>query len=235
MKRSDAQSENARAPIRVLLVDDQILFCDMLVPNLDARGFKVVAVAHTTGEALAHIREREFDLAIVDIELSEHDTQGLSLVPHIRRHQPQARVAIFSMHLSKPGIDLVRRAQELDVEGILLKNGHVDEVCAAMRMIVENPGFLYRDPALRVTPPSAAVRALKPVELAFIRDYARRPMERRVWATEHGESVRFFDNRMNAIIKKILELDLWPNGDTRTELSRLEVYQWARDRGLHFE
>jgi hypothetical protein len=101
-------------------------------------------------------------------------------------------------------------------------------------MIVENPGFSYRAPALRNISPNAALQEMNEVELEFLRDYARRPLERRVWATEHAQSVRVFDGRMSRIIRKVLELDLWPKGDSRQDLSRLEVYQWAREQGLHF-
>jgi DNA-binding NarL/FixJ family response regulator len=236
MKKSKGGHNETASRIRVLLVDDEKFLCSMLVPVLNDRGFEVVAVAYTAADARQRIRDFDFDLVILDIELTpEYDTQGFSLVPDIRRDRPQARIAIFSENLGLPGIDLVRRAKELDVEGVVLKEGSVDKACEAFRMIVENPGLMYRDPALNLVPPSAAVKDLTAIELDFIRDYARRPMDRRIWAREHGKSERFFDHRMNAISKKVLEKDLWPIRDTRTELSRLEVYQWARDRGLHFE
>jgi len=221
--------------VRVLLVDDEVLFCDMLVPRLESRGFSVVAVAHSAAQAEQLVGEHEFDLAIVDIELDKHDAQGFNVVRSIQHNRPEARIAIFSYHLEASGVDLVRRAKALDVDGIILKKGRVEDVCRALRKIAEDPGVFYLDPTLKMAPRSNALEQLTPAERSFLRDYARQPLEPRAWAQEHGKPERFYHNRMNPIKRKIIDLDLRPMGDARTQLTNLEVYRWAFEHGLHFE
>lgn len=222
--------------IRVLLIEDKSWFRSYVVPSLNDNGFEVVAEAPSGETAEEYIASLAYDLALVDIELDDMDTTGLSLIPLIRHANPQARIAVFSGYLD-PQSDLVRRArsQELSVDGILRKSMDVDEVHRALKAIVENPGVVWIDPTLRRALPSKAVQKMTAQELAFLRDYARRPLERKNWVAVTGRSARDFDNRMASIKRKILDFDLFPEGNTRTELSNLEVYEWARKRGLHFE
>lgn len=238
MKPTDS-ARPAKVPqekIRVLLIEDKSWFRSYVVPSLNSNGFEVVAEAADGDTAEAYIASLTYDLALVDIELNDMDTTGLSLIPLIRQANPRARIAVFSGYLD-PQSDLVRRvrSQELSVDGILRKSMDVNEVHRALRAIVENPGIVWIDPTLRRALPSKAVQKMTAHELAFLRDYARRPLERKIWAAVTGRSPRDFDNRMASIKRKILVCDLYPEGDTRTELSNLEVYEWARKRGLHFE
>jgi DNA-binding NarL/FixJ family response regulator len=223
-------------PIRVLVIDDESWFRSYVVPSLNSNGFEVVGTAGSAAEAEDLITTLDYDLALVDIELENMDTMGLSLIPKIRRARPNARVAIFSGYLD-PQSDLVRRArsQELSVDGILRKFMEVEKVHEALKAIVANAEVVWVDPTLRRAKPSVAVQRMTPHELAFLRDFARRPLERKVWAVVNRRSPRDFDNRMAAIKRKILDFELHPVGDERTELSNLEVYEWARLRGLHFE
>jgi DNA-binding NarL/FixJ family response regulator len=230
------QAKTALSKIRVLLIEDKSWFRSYVVPSLNGNGFEVVGEAASREAAEDYIASLTYDLALVDIELDDMDTTGLSLVPLIRQANPQARIAVFSGYLD-PQSDLVRRArsQELSVDGILRKSMDVDEVHRVLKAIVENPGMVWIDPTLRRALPSRAVQNMTAQELAFLRDYARRPLERKNWVVVTGRSARDFDNRMASIKRKILDSELFPEGYTRTELSNLEVYEWARKRGLHFE
>jgi DNA-binding NarL/FixJ family response regulator len=229
-----SQADIKTSPIRLLMIDDSRGLCSWVEPTLNGRGFEVVGVAYDRADAVEQIGTKDFDIALVDIELSLYDTEGLSLVPLIKARHPEARVAIFSAYVG-PESDLVRRVRSYEVDAILNKHLEVDQVCEALRMVVEHPSALFIDPKLRSAGAGGAVQHLTAIEMDFIRDYARRPMERRVWAREHGKPARFFDNRMDSIGGKILRYEYWPNGDERRELSRLEVYEWARMRFLHFE
>jgi DNA-binding NarL/FixJ family response regulator len=234
--RTRSDNEPGRRKIRVLLIEDESWFRSYVVPSLNGNGFDVVGAAASFDDAARLIDDLDYDLALVDIELSNMDTLGLSLIPMIRRARPNAKVAIFSGYLD-PQSDLVRRArsQELSVDGILRKFMDVENVHDALRTIVDNPGIMWVDPTLRQARPSVAVQKMTAQELTFLRDFARRPLERKVWAVVSRRNPRDFDNRMAAIKRKILEYDLYPEGDERTELSNLEVFEWARKRGLHFE
>ena len=73
------------APIRVLLVDDEEGFTEVLAKRLRRRGFEAM-VALTGAQALAAVASRPFDVAVVDYRLSDAD--GLTLLPRLREVQP---------------------------------------------------------------------------------------------------------------------------------------------------
>lgn len=53
----------------VLIVEDEPLISMMLEDVLDALGHKVVGVCESVPEALKRVEERDFDLAILDVNL----------------------------------------------------------------------------------------------------------------------------------------------------------------------
>jgi DNA-binding NarL/FixJ family response regulator len=70
-------------PIRVLVVDDHPLVRQGLNLLLAPEGFDVCADAERRDDALASVKERRPDLAIVDLSLDDED--GLVLVADLRR------------------------------------------------------------------------------------------------------------------------------------------------------
>ena len=87
-------SVTAPRRIRVLLVDDHPAVREGLALLLAPDGIDVVAEASAHGEALARVKERRPDLAIVDLSLDSED--GAALIADLRARDVPALA--YSMH-----------------------------------------------------------------------------------------------------------------------------------------
>jgi DNA-binding NarL/FixJ family response regulator len=88
-----------RASVKCVLVEDQILFLEMLSQLLQMQpGLKVVAQAPTVAEGLAACKIHKPDLLILDLELP--DGEGLEVARALVRWNPAAKVIILSGHAS---------------------------------------------------------------------------------------------------------------------------------------
>jgi len=79
---------------RVLVVEDNAALAENVAEMLRAEGAKVM-VANDTRTALSIARGHSFDLAIVDIGLSEA-AAGLDLVPLLREHSPHGEIVLMT-------------------------------------------------------------------------------------------------------------------------------------------
>jgi PAS domain S-box-containing protein len=70
------------APVRVLLVDDEEMNCDMLSRRLTRQGYETV-VARSGAEALERLAERSFHLVLLDVRMP--GMSGLEVLEHVRR------------------------------------------------------------------------------------------------------------------------------------------------------
>jgi DNA-binding NtrC family response regulator len=83
--------------IRVLLVDDEEELTTYLMRRLSMRGFRVTGT--TSGEeALAVARERDFDVAVVDLRMPEMD--GEEVTRRLMQVQPMLQVVVLTGHAS---------------------------------------------------------------------------------------------------------------------------------------
>ncbi len=72
---------------RVLLIEDSAVLTRRLVELLSEPGrIEVAAQAATQSEALSRLRERTFDVLVVDIELAEGN--GVAVIRHARQAYP---------------------------------------------------------------------------------------------------------------------------------------------------
>jgi len=79
--------------LRVLVVDDELEFIKTLAERLELRDIRADFV--TTGEeALALIREKEFDVVILDMVLQS--SRGLDVLKEIKRIRPGLAVIFIS-------------------------------------------------------------------------------------------------------------------------------------------
>ncbi|MEJ2864744.1 response regulator transcription factor [Actinomycetospora flava] len=117
------------APGTVLVVDDHRVFTDALRTSLGRqRDVSAVVVAHSVGEALAHVRRTALDAAIVDLDLP--DGSGLDVVAAVRELRPRARTVVLTAHARS---DLAERAVAAGAAAFLAKEGTLDRVLAALR------------------------------------------------------------------------------------------------------
>lgn len=95
----DGLSEN----FRVLVVDDEQEFVATLIKRLSRRGLVCEGV-FTGGEAIAAVRDREFDVVLLDMKLP--DTDGNEVLREVKKLKPETQVVILTGHISaKDGVE----------------------------------------------------------------------------------------------------------------------------------
>ena len=87
-----------RAKIRLLLVDDEIDYLDVLAKRLTRRGLSV-SKAGSGAEALRILRERVFDAAILDLKMEDMD--GIEVLKVFHAMDPDMAVIMLTGHGSE--------------------------------------------------------------------------------------------------------------------------------------
>jgi DNA-binding response OmpR family regulator len=83
---------------RILIVDDERPFCDLLRMTLVPEGY-AVAVAASGETALAMARQTEYDLALVDLMLGA-GINGIQVMQKLREITPDITVIVLTAHAS---------------------------------------------------------------------------------------------------------------------------------------
>ncbi|MCL2127306.1 MAG: response regulator transcription factor [Treponema sp.] len=125
--------------IRILAVDDQVLFRDSLVKLINSQpDMEVVAVAGEAKEAPALCEKNLPDLVLLDILTdpppqfvdTEAGPTGIGITAQIRREFPKIKVIIMT-GLSE--ISLFEAAKRAGAHGFVYKNIHSDQLLGAIR------------------------------------------------------------------------------------------------------
>jgi DNA-binding NarL/FixJ family response regulator len=83
------------APISVLVVDDHVLFADIVKERLSFEAdLQPVTVAHSLEEATSRLAASHPDIALIDLRLG--DDNGLELVGRARQLSPATRMVVLS-------------------------------------------------------------------------------------------------------------------------------------------
>ena len=119
------------AAIRVLIVDDHVLFADAIRVSLQRAGFSAL-VATTGHEAVDLVRRDPPEVVLLDIGLP--DQSGLVVGRTIRDLAPGVRIIALSA-LDDPR--LAQEAVRIGFTGYLTKNVPVSQLVAALRKALE--------------------------------------------------------------------------------------------------
>lgn len=111
---------------RLLLVDDDVQFCQVLAKALYKRGFDV-CVAHNVDEALNVIADAMPEYAVVDLSMPG-GSSGLVLVERFHVSYPSMRIVVLTGYAS---IATAVEAIKLGAIHYLAKPANADEVVAA--------------------------------------------------------------------------------------------------------
>ena len=91
--------KNTPAPhTRLLLVDDEKGFVDVLTNRLGRRGIQAVK-AYSGTEALQALREAKFDVMVLDLKMQDLD--GIEVLKIVRKMAPELPVIILTGHGSR--------------------------------------------------------------------------------------------------------------------------------------
>jgi DNA-binding NtrC family response regulator len=85
-------------PVKLLLVDDEIGYLEVLSKRLTRRGYKVTTASSGT-EAIRALRQWEFDLAVVDLKMEDMD--GIEVLKVFKKMDPSLRVIMLTGHGSE--------------------------------------------------------------------------------------------------------------------------------------
>jgi two-component system response regulator NreC len=143
--------------VRVLVADDHAIVRTGIRHVLEGEpGFTVVGEAATGPEALALALEHRPDVAVLDISMPGQS--GLSVTAELRRHCPDTRVLILSMH---DNTEYVLASVRAGAHGYLLKDTAATELRGAVRAVAQGESYFSPPIASRL---SAVVRGDLAVE-----------------------------------------------------------------------
>ncbi|MFO7647570.1 response regulator transcription factor [Halomonas sp. 3H] len=117
--------QEQETPERLLIVDDDEMFCHVLDRALSRRGYRVL-VAHDAEQALTLAHQHRPELATLDLKL-EHES-GLKLLPELLEIVPECRVVVLTGYSS---IATAVEAIKLGAVNYLCKPADAEEVLAA--------------------------------------------------------------------------------------------------------
>ncbi|MGM0703942.1 MAG: response regulator transcription factor [Pseudomonadota bacterium] len=128
---------------RLLIIDDDEMFCHVLSRALTRRGFEVL-VAHDADQALSFARQHQPQIATLDLKL-EHSS-GLKLLPDLLDIVPNCRVVVLTGYSS---IATAVEAIKLGAVNYLCKPADADEILTALDRETGDPDAEVAD-----SPPS---------------------------------------------------------------------------------
>jgi len=123
-----------------VIAEDHPPVLDALARVLAGSGVEVVGAARTGEEALALVRSRRPDVALLDVRLP--GLSGVDALRRIRLVSPETRVALYTGYSDAP---LLREGLAAGARGVVLKESPVDEIVRAVRAVAA--GEVYVDAA----------------------------------------------------------------------------------------
>lgn len=118
----------------ILVVDDELLLCDLLRVELSNFGHEVIT-ANSGREGIALFAHRQPDLTMLDLHMPDMD--GIEVLKRIRELDPQAGVIV----LTGGGTDeLENEARELGVHEFLRKGLSLNVLVRALGKAMQQPG-----------------------------------------------------------------------------------------------
>ena len=165
----------SESPVRVLLVDDDAHILRVMSQELmaDARTM-VVAQASSVREGRRAIKQHDFDVMLVDVNLG--DGEGFELLDYMKTMRPKAEAVLVS---AIENDEQVLRAFEMGATGFLLKNSWFGNYPQAVLQVANGGAaitptlarrLLQRFDPNHVEAPKAPAAVPAPVEQLTIRE-----------------------------------------------------------------
>ena len=124
--------------IRLLVADDHQLVREGLKQILAAAaGIEVVAEASTGDEALALVKAKEFELALLDMSMP--GLSGIQLIKRLKLERPKLLILVLSMHGET---QYAARALKAGASGYLTKDSASEQLVGAIRKVAAGGVYL---------------------------------------------------------------------------------------------
>jgi DNA-binding response OmpR family regulator len=114
-------------PIRLLIVDDEVGFVNILTKRLSRRNMEVTS-AYTGTEAFQILRKQDFDVAVLDLKMEEMD--GIEVLKIFKKMDPKMVVIMLTGHGSEQA---AREGIEFGAFDYLTKPCELEELLAKIR------------------------------------------------------------------------------------------------------
>ena len=197
---------------RILVVEDDPSIAELMEMNFSVAGY-LCDVAADGKQALDHVKEKAYDLAILDIMLPEID--GFSLLPYMKK----AEIPVIYVSAKNQEADRVKGLR-LGAEDYLVKPFSVLELLVRMEKVLERRhpkqerieiGNVSILPEERTVLLAGNPDSLKPMEYALLLMLAKHPnivfsreqLLREVWGDSFFGETRTVDNHIAMLRKKL--------------------------------
>ena len=114
-------------PIRLLIVDDEVGFVNILTKRLSRRNMEVTS-AYTGTEAIQILRKQDFDVAVLDLKMEEMD--GIEVLKIFKKMDPRLVVIMLTGHGSEQA---AREGIEFGAFDYLTKPCELEELLTKIR------------------------------------------------------------------------------------------------------
>jgi len=90
-----SEKETRSTPIRLLLIDDEVGYVNVLSHRLTKRNFQV-GKANSGSEAFQILRQQGFDVAVLDLKMEDMD--GIEILKILKKMAPELVVIMLTGH-----------------------------------------------------------------------------------------------------------------------------------------
>ena len=125
-------SENKNKPIKILIVDDERGFVDVVSKRMSKRNIDVVK-AYSGKEALQALRRTDFDAVVLDLKMEEMD--GIEILKIFKTIDPDLPVIMLTGHGSE---EAARDGIGLGASDYLTKPCDFEELIAKIKDVVSS-------------------------------------------------------------------------------------------------
>ena len=126
---------------RILIVDDHALFRGAVREFLSQEpDFQIVGEAGNMRDAIRAVGAMSPHLVLTD--LSMPDTHGIEAVTEIKRHYPDMKILVISLHRDKEIKHLCRKA---GAAGYIMKDAIYEELRDGIRIVLGGMTYLGKD------------------------------------------------------------------------------------------
>jgi two-component system, response regulator PdtaR len=120
-------------PIKVMVVEDEVLIGLMIVKKLQAQGYRVDGVVTTGEEAVRRAGRESFDVILMDVTLAG-ELSGIEAAQQIKRRY-DIPIIVYSGYDDRQFYDQVR---QLEPVAVLKKLGPINDIVTAIDKAVDS-------------------------------------------------------------------------------------------------